>query len=179
MKKLMLAVAIVCAAAMSQAAAIDWKATKVCDPSKSTMTAASGWLGYAVLAANLSTITEDLAKGDTTSLTTLNVGPVKTTSSKGAFEVDKASGSVAGGNQDFYLIVLNSGTLADATQFYVSSKTTATIDSSLDTTVNFGAQDANSSSASNWTAMAPEPTSGLLLLIGMGALALKRKQKIA
>ena len=37
--------------------------------------------------------------------------------------------------------------------------------------MSFGTQASNS-----WTAMAPEPTSGLLMLVGLGALALRRRK---
>ena len=37
--------------------------------------------------------------------------------------------------------------------------------------MSFGSQASN-----GWTAMAPEPTSGLLMLVGLGALALRRRK---
>ena len=44
------------------------------------------------------------------------------------------------------------------------------------TEVAFGTQKTASSASSAWTAVAPEPTSGLLMLVGLGALALRRKR---
>jgi len=176
MKKLIIAAAIVCAAAISQAAAISWSASAVLDPVATSAAgknvAGAGWLGYCVLSSDLATITEDLAKGKTSSLS--SAVDSSAASSKGAYT--KTGGNVAAGNKDFYLVVLNSTTVADATSFYVSDKVSATVDASLDTTVAFGSQAANTKVAGNWTAMAPEPTSGLLLLIGMGALALRRRR---
>ena len=180
MKKLIIAAAIVCAAAMSQAAAIDWSASNVADPWTSTpekTAPANAWLGYVVLAADLTTVTTDHANNDTASLVAKHVGPVKTSSSKGKFSAGTAEGNVAAGNQDFYLIVLNNGKLSDATYFYVSDVYTKSIDASLDTVVDFPSQATKSASVGNRTAMSvPEPTSGLLLLLGVAGLALRRRR---
>jgi len=182
MKKLMIAAAMVCAAAFAQAAAIDWSASNVADPVATAAggkaVAANGWLGYVVLSADLGAVQTALSTGDTSVFTDGDnkkyVGASKTTNDKGQFLASSAAGTVAAGSQDFYLVILDSGTLADAKNYYVSGKVTQTVDSSLDTSVAFSKQ-GGTSSTSNWTAMAPEPTSGLLLLIGMGALALRRR----
>ena len=181
MKKLILAAALACAAAFANAAAIDWKASAVLDPVATAAagknTAGSGWLGYVIMAADYSTVTSDLAAGKTDSLVSKHVGEVKQTSNKGAFAATTATGNVASGSQDFYLIVLNSETLAGATGFAVSAKTTVEVDASLDTTVAFGSMADATHDASSWTTVAaPEPTSGLLLLLGVAGLALKRKR---
>lgn len=181
MKKLMLMAAIVCAATIANAAAIDWSASAVYDAvataASGKNTAASGWLGYVIMAADYDTVTADLAAGKTDTLTSKAVGPVKTTDAKGKFSESTASGNIASGSQEFYLIVLNSGTLADATGFAVSTKATATVDSALDTLVAFGSMANATKNTSSWTAVAaPEPTSGLLLLLGVAGLALKRKR---
>lgn len=181
MKKLMIAVVAACAAALAQAAAVDWSANAVCDPVATAAagknTPASGWLGYVIMASDYETVTTDLAKGSTDSLVAAAVGQVKTTTSKGGFSTGTATGNVAAGAQEFYLVILNSGSLSDATSFVTSSKTTATIDASLDTTIGFGSMAAITKSTASWTSMSvPEPTSGLLLLLGMAGLALKRKR---
>lgn len=181
MKKLMIVAAIALAATFAQAAAIDWSASKVYDAVETAAqgknVAANGWLGYVIMEADYSKVTGDLAAGDTSSLTTKAVGPQKATTSKGAFNASAASGNVASGEQSFYLIVLNSTTLAGATSYAISAKTTATIDASLDTTIAFGSMESATKNVSNWSTMSvPEPTSGLLLLLGVAGLALKRKR---
>ena len=46
------------------------------------------------------------------------------------------------------------------------------------TSVAFGTMASATQNAANWTTAAvPEPTSGLLLLLGVAGLALRRKQK--
>lgn len=181
MKKLIMAVAIVCAAAFAHAAAIDWSASKVYDAvataSQGKNVAGSGWLGYVIMEADYASVTADLIAGKTDSLTSKAVGPVKNTTSKGAFNTSAASGSVAAGEQSFYLIVLNSDSLDGVTGYASSAKTTVTVDSSLDTLIAFGSMESATKNVSSWTAVAaPEPTSGLLLLLGVAGLALRRRR---
>lgn len=181
MKKLVIAAAIVCVAVVAKAAAIDWSASQVFDAVQTAAqgknVAANGWLGYVIMAADYSTVTTDLAAGKTSTLVSKAVGPVKQTNNKGQFSGSTATGNIASGSQDFYLIVLNSGTLEGATSFAVSAKTTANIDASLDTSIEFGSMKTATQSTANWTTVAaPEPTSGLLLLLGVAGLALKRKR---
>ena len=181
MKKLIMAIAIVCAVACARAAAVDWTASQVFDAVQTAAqgknVAANGWLGYVIMESDYTTVTKDLAAGKTDSLVSKAVGPVKTTSNKGAFTQTSPSGDVASGSQNFYLIVLNSGTLSGATGFASSAKTTADVDASLDTIIEFGSMKSYTQSTANWTTMSvPEPTSGLLLLLGVAGLALKRKR---
>ena len=84
---------------------------------------------------------------------------------------------------DSYMVILNAETVADATYAYLS----ATTEMASDTTggagqsamVEFDAQ-LGMQTASNWISLGgepvPEPTSGLLLLVGGALLALKRRR---
>lgn len=182
MKKLAIVAAIVCAATFANAAAVDWSASKVYDAvetlAQGKNVAANGWLGYVIMEADYSKVTSDLAAGNTSSLTSKAVGPQKATTNKGAFNTSAASGNVASGEQSFYLIVLNSTTLAGATSYAASAKTTVTVDSSLDTLIAFGSMESATKNVSDWTTMSavPEPTSGLLMLLGVAGLALRRRR---
>ena len=182
MKKIIIGAALVCAATFVQAAAVDWSANGVVDAvataerTDGKSTPANGWLGYMILAADYAQVTADLQAGKTSSLEAAAVGPVKISSDKGKFSAGTATGNVASGEQTFYFIVLNSGTLSGATSYF-SASATETVDASLDTVVNFGSMATASKSTDAWTAIAaPEPTSGLLLLLGVAGLALKRKR---
>lgn len=180
MKKIIIAAAIVCAAVFAEGAAVDWTASGILDAAATAAagknTAGSGWLGYMILASDYATVSADLAAGKTDSLLAKAVGPQKATTSKGQFTAGTASGSVAAGEQTFYLVVLNATTPSAATGFY-SATATATVDASLDTLVAFGSQTAGTKAAANWqTVAAPEPTSGLLLLFGVAGLALRRRR---
>lgn len=177
MKRIILTISVSCAVAVLHAAAVDWSATKVVDPwttaSSGKNTPANSWVGYLVLASSLDTITSELRNNKTDALLANSISS-KTSTSKGAFNTKDATGYVTAGSQDFYLIILNAGTSNVADYFYVSSKITKDIDASLDTTIAFGSQQAGTASVGNWVPM-PEPTSGLLLLLGVAGLALRRR----
>ncbi len=93
--------------------------------------------------------------------------------------VEGTTGSVYGNSATVngYLVIFNSDTTATATYAYVSDVASGATTAmggaavlSFDDTQLAGMQ-----TAGNWTAV-PEPTSGLLLLLGMAGLALKRKR---
>ena len=199
MKKLIVSAALVCAASFTYGAAVDFSANKVFDAVKTAETggnvAASGWLGYMILASDYDAVTADLIAGKTDLLVEKHVGPVKKTSSAGKFSASTAEGNVASGEQSFYLIMLNSGTTADATGYAISGKVTKEVDASLDTTIAFGSMEAYTKSADSWATIGngggenppvnpddpvtpglPEPTSGVLLAVGAAVMGLRRKR---
>lgn len=74
-------------------------------------------------------------------------------------------------NGEYYTIILN-GDLGEATHYLITQTQTASSPFLGSTAINFGNQIEN-----NWVPItpAPEPTSGLLILIGAAGLALRRK----
>ena len=79
-----------------------------------------------------------------------------------------------------YLMVFNANSIDDATGFYLTdTKALTTMTGTATSQVKFGSQSTNSKVAGNWASTSegvPEPTSGLLLLVGGAMLALRRKQ---
>ena len=74
-----------------------------------------------------------------------------------------------------YAVIFDTEDITDTSNYIVStvkSVTTLSNDSALNRSISFGSQ-----AAATWNTVAvPEPTSGLLLLLGMAGLALKRKR---
>ena len=190
MKKLMIAAAIVCAAAMSQAASLAWSsAGYYWDPATNAKGDITG--GSVVLC--IINDGADWTKG----VTVVDTGVLTSGSTMAA-----ANGKVAGSNggkygftygaagtikNDDVLTVLfkdSAGTYSQLHYVDADGKITDTLvtdtytvanlssDSSVLTAFTFGKD-----GTKNITAQAvPEPTSGLLLLLGIGAMALRRRR---
>jgi hypothetical protein len=116
-----------------------------------------------------------LAAGDFSALSGLAVSTVQAAKAGGF------SGTVAdltGSSATIFTVVFDTQAAGDAlntAKNYIKSETvTQNTYSGTDipTTANFDSSFAKSS----WTAVAPEPTSGLLMLVGLGALALRRRR---
>ena len=188
MKKLMIAAAIVCAAAMSQAATATWKANNLYAPGSSSDKGA-GYIGYFIesSAYALSTAQSDLAKGDYSKVlaAAIDDGDFAFNNS-GVVTVSDAFGDY--GDKETvtgYLLIFNAGDIKNATYAYLSAEASGTTgDLGQTASINFGKLNGANTSApfnpdsrvqGNWYAI-PEPTSGLLLLLGVAGLALKRRR---
>ena len=149
MKKLMIAAAIVCAAALSQAAQFSWTAANITNPNG-----------------------EGLYSGNFTAyFTSMTDVPVATYTDAGSMENGAFTGVLVGGDE----IVGNTiykmwytMTAADGSVFTSTVKTMKAQQMS-NPGINF-------MNGGSWQTV-PEPTSGLLLLLGVAGLALRRKQK--
>ena len=151
MKKIIIMLAVVVAAVAANAASFKWSAGNVYS---SNLT--DKFSGTATLYANG-------VEGALSTATVANGVIAATTFTSEAF--------TAGQNYDFYF-VLDSG---DAT----FTSATKTVLAQADATANiaFGNMTSQTQNASNWTtASVPEPTSGLLMLVGLAGLALRRRR---
>ena len=185
MKKLMIAAAIVCAAALSQAACIDWSVSNnailmsdgVSKPAKNTLV-------YLINGDTaLDTIAAAVSAGNISEQNWF-YGSAATDNTKGRIsynKVDAGTKLTVGQAYNFSALIIDGDKyMLSGVQNQVAYK-----DGEEAMSVNFAsdlfganAQTAALPGAQNgWaTAAVPEPTSGLLLLLGVAGLALKRKR---
>lgn len=193
MKKLLIAAAIVCAAAISQAATANWNvsAANIYNGVATAKTAEkissgtaylfdAGKMGqsalYTLLAAGGSVTAQT---GYIQSLTISKGAITSTTVGYGEQSTDEQTNKYS-----FYLVIVDSDkvyfsqTLADKTANKTATAVSVAFGSQGTATTLSGLAPTGTGYAGEkqWSAV-PEPTSGLLLLLGVAGLALRRKQK--
>lgn len=172
MKKLIIIMAAIAFTAISQAATVDWSVFEISSRTDSSGTA-SGLAVYFVDSAvtSQSAATSALAAND---LTFLNSAFSAGTSVDG--EAYATAGTYGNGVLvTGYAIIFDTADVASAANYFMTAETAAsTGGAGQPASIEFYATATATPSA--WTAVAPEPTSGLLLLLGMAGLALKRKR---
>ena len=203
MKKLMIAAAIVCAAAMSHAAAVTWEMATISGPKSDgkydgvTFTTANKVTGYLYniteaqygtwLTALTTTDWEkqqaamleiyDAVKGGTelTSIGNTNKGKITLTDTRDISTATKDTPI------DLYSAIIMTYTDGDGKDWIVANVGTKHVEAnqpaslaSLNTFV--GGAGTTTTAIQGWASEAvPEPTSGLLLLLGVAGLALRRR----
>ena len=181
MKKLMIAAAIVCAAALSQAASVSWSCTLV---KKGSSGESNSGVAYLMLASDVADFTALKGQGAAAINSALDKALFSYTPGTAGNYGHGAVANTALGLQDgkdygnAYLVIFDTATVTDTSSFYVSSiKGLKTLEGDNTANIAFGSQSTASKSDANWSSVAaPEPTSGILLLLGMAGLALKRKR---
>ena len=181
MKKIMIMLVAVAMAACAQAASINWSiannayAKSALDTVNTTRTA-----NYTVMLfaeSSRADVMAILAAGTTDGLSSLAL--VDATKTKATGKAAGTISDVSSGNQTVFSVVFDTYTadmtLADAKNYIASAAITQPSYSGTDaaTSLDFTA---TQFAGASWTAVAPEPTSGLLMLVGLGALALRRKR---
>ena len=180
MKKLMMMAAVAMLGIAANAAACSWDVDTVYSfvgPTAVSSDTATGYLTYFVNADAFSVAqaTSAITGGDLAFLSDTTKAwagdPLDDGFAMGtAGDVWGISATVNG-----YLVILNADDIGNATYAYISgveSGTTTAIGGNAQ--ISFGDLDGSASGA-NWTAV-PEPTSGLLMLLGMAGLALRRRR---
>ena len=194
MKKLIIALAAVAFAAFAQAATVDWKLS-----SKNTIKTYSGgdgagitvYLVNAVAGTAYDTFVSGLANGSVTAANIesnalyMDKGTTGTSgASLGKYTAGKAT--VASPGVDYTVAFVYFEKVGDVDYYYLSGTQTAkSYDGSAEYPSGTAAQWGSAAySQANWHAVStsgggesvPEPTSGLLMLIGAAGLALRRKR---
>ena len=177
MKKLVVIAFAIMLGVVANAAAVTWSVTNV--QSSPAATVEAGWLvqlfDASVAYDYAKVLSGDIAATFTGSTIVQSATAFKATQK----ETDAAS---AGDTVSLYMVIYDAATAADASYYIVSDVSSKTVAASgADITVAFGSMSstatANKFLSSSWTATAvPEPTSGLLMLLGMAGLALRRRR---
>ena len=181
MKKLIIAAAIACAAAMSQAATVYWGGG-LCNPEcgdviDAPATAVLVWSATAF--DGVATEITGLTKGATTDNGGTVVDTVNITAALSAASVFSKGYEKENAGVDGYYAVLISNPAGDLATYYEldSISGTSAISAPTNRQINNDLMGEHWLTESGYTvAVAPEPTSGLLLLLGVAGLALRRRR---
>lgn len=171
MKKLIMALAIVTIAGITQAAAFKWTTQGLyapnADGSVSTITAAEAtgtWFASISLFSDAAcTVAIEGVTGNTGSSVNSMTSAIQGTFAGAEFKFDNST--------QYYAILELTYTTAEGTQTLITEPVSTTLKATGNTTLSFQTAISNAT----WSAV-PEPTSGLLMLIGMAGLALRRKR---
>ena len=181
MKKLMFMLAAVATAACVQAASVSWTCTNVKD---STGGAIDG-IAYFVNAATLSQGDLAALSGADAFNTALSGMYNYTPDTAGKYTSTAVANSTLGlsdaSDYSVYLVIFDTSTITDSSKYYMTEvKSVETLSGDYSTSVKWGSQSTPSQAAGAWTSVkgsaVPEPTSGLLMLVGLAGLALRRKR---
>ena len=181
MKKLMLAITVVALGISANAAALKWGSGTVTLADSTTAgkdtVSASLFLVDATTYATYAAYTsgKELSDAVYAAYGSATASATATTSKKGVATITDPT-TYANGSTAYGIILYTEG------DNYMGNVATYTFTSDMDSTIGdlsmtIGGDVGGGSTATAWsTAAVPEPTSGLLLLLGMAGLALKRKR---
>ena len=184
MKKLLIAAAIVCAAAVSQAAQCEWGISKIGDSPDAA--AATGWAAYLISASDLETfmaLDADKVAGWVASHN-IDQAATKTGGRGQGIIINAATGDNygIGDSENAFIVLFDNASAADASYYaYTSTKQSLEVgDGGANIQLPFGefasVVQGGWQSTSGGPSPIPEPTSGLLLLLGVAGMALRRKR---
>ena len=186
MKKVMFVVVAVSLAFGAQAAAVNWTASNIY-AGDGTSSKGSGYVGYLFLVSDYSAdqVKSAINSGKWSDVSGKALAQQYTTTAgkyTGPAASDTTVAETLGGtSQEAYAVIFNAGSVDAATKYYVTGNLGKTIAATGTTVYALGSQAA--SQTATWGTVPggsqgdiPEPTSGLLLIVGGAMLALRRKR---
>lgn len=180
MKKVIVGLAIILSGIAAQASVAKWSVLNVQDSPSAA--ASESWM-VAIFEGAASSFDFDAFSAGTLAAADIQ-SPVKNATT-GFLNVNNTTGFgnyTAGSAQSFYAVVFDAATIGDVKNFIVSESVEKTFAANGSAqTWAFGnmalTTSANKFANSSWQAVAvPEPTSGLLMLVGLAGLALRRRR---
>ena len=181
MKKLMFMLAAAVAVVSAQAASVSWTCTNVKDGDGNAISGVAYFINAATLSQDAFKALSGADAFNTAlsgmySYTPTDAG--KYTVSSTAAVANSALGLSDTTTYSVYLAIFDTATITDSSNYYLTSPLSLTTVSGAETAqIKFGSQSTASQAAGAWTSVnVPEPTSGLLMLVGLGALALRRRR---
>ena len=172
MKKIMIMMAVACAAMFANAASFNWKLQ--------TGNAYTGMDVYAVSGSSAATVLAALQSTDTANWTSTLAGfsAFEVTGTNNRAGASGESTNIAGNGNLVFVVV--DGAVAEGNDFWVLNDYTIPADATFEppatgTMATIKTTDLGFAGQGTFTAV-PEPTSGLLMLVGLAGLALRRRR---
>ena len=178
MKKIMIAAVAVMLGIAANAAAVTWGVTAVTGPDASA--APAGWVAYVLDGADYAAFSA--LDGDKVAAFAADnaIATGAVVAGRGGSVISIKGGNFAANETvSSFMVIFDNASAGSANNYAYTEANSVTIAAGGgDGSINYGTLASATAATGGWQSTdVPEPTSGLLLLLGVAGLALRRKQK--